>query len=164
MHSKRGKTKITFPQPQDVQHTNPCKLGTHLLCLFDETGLEQILGTLGVDEAVSSVETLGLVHPASSFTDVTRVLNRKKKKQVNLTSLWKSSSRPECVLPYRSSPWSGRALWGWGCFQWLRWCIREQGSVCGYGWNVGPGNTEPRVGKSEAQSSHHLQITWITSC
>lgn len=74
-----------FSQACDLHHTNPCELGTHLFSLFDKSSLEQILGTLGVDEAVSGVQTLGLIHPASSFTDVTCMLSREQDMENKVT-------------------------------------------------------------------------------
>ncbi len=68
-----------------IPNTNPCELGTHLFSLFDKASLQQILGTLGVDEAVSGVQGLGLIHPASSFTDVTCMLSREQDMENKIT-------------------------------------------------------------------------------
>lgn len=61
--------------------SNPCELGAHLLCFFNEAGLQHVLGTLGVDEAVSSVQGLSLVHPPSCFLDVAGVLQGRKQRK-----------------------------------------------------------------------------------
>lgn len=44
-----------------------CELGAHLLCFLDETSLQHVLGTLGINEPVCSVQGLSLIHPPSSF-------------------------------------------------------------------------------------------------
>lgn len=44
-----------------------CELGAHLLCFLDEASLQHVLGTLGINEAVCSVQGLSLVHPPSCF-------------------------------------------------------------------------------------------------
>lgn len=52
----------------------PCELRAHLLCFFDETSLQHVLGTLRVDEAVGSVQGLSLIHPPSCFLYVAGML------------------------------------------------------------------------------------------
>lgn len=52
----------------------PCELWAHLLCFFNQACFEQVLGTFGVNEAVSSVQSLTLIHPASCFPNVSSML------------------------------------------------------------------------------------------
>lgn len=75
---------------------HPCELGTHLLCLFDHASLQHVLGTLWVDESVSGVQSLGLIHPLSGLFDVPSMLREDKgqyKGQGNLTATLHSSVR-----------------------------------------------------------------------
>ena len=61
--------------------TYPCEFGAHLLCLFDETSLQHVLGTLGVDESVGSVQSLSLVHPPSCFLYVACMLQVRRSRE-----------------------------------------------------------------------------------
>ncbi len=58
--------------PHSFSH--PCELGAHFLGLFDHASLQHVLGTLGVDESVGGVQSLGLIHPLSSLSDVPSML------------------------------------------------------------------------------------------
>ena len=54
--------------------SHPCEFGAHFFSLFDHTSLQHILGTLGVDESVGGVQSLGFIHPLSSLSDVASML------------------------------------------------------------------------------------------
>lgn len=58
--------------PHSFSH--PCELGAHFLGLLDHASLQHVLGTLGVDEPVSGVQSLGLIHPLGSLFDVPSML------------------------------------------------------------------------------------------
>lgn len=54
--------------------SHPRELGAHFLSLFDHASLQHILGTLGIDESVSGVQSLGLIHPLSGLSDIPSML------------------------------------------------------------------------------------------
>lgn len=55
--------KVVIDMDEVIQGAYPCKLGARFFCLLDEIGPQHVLGTFGVDVAVSSVQALSLVQP-----------------------------------------------------------------------------------------------------
>lgn len=66
--------------------SHPGELGAHFLGLFDHGRLQHVLGTLGVDESVSGVQSLGLIHPLGSLFDVASMLQERKRSVENTTA------------------------------------------------------------------------------
>lgn len=64
--------------------SHPGELGAHFLGLFDHGRLQHVLGTLGVDESVSGVQSLGLIHPLGSLFDVASMLQERKRSAAEL--------------------------------------------------------------------------------
>jgi len=73
MNSSFGHFRV---QTHEISH--PCELGAHFLGLFDHASLQHVLGTLGVDESISSVQSLGFIHPLGSLFDVPSMLQEGK--------------------------------------------------------------------------------------
>lgn len=67
--------------------THPSEFGAHVLRFFDEASLEKVFGALGIDEAVSCVQGLSLVHPASRLPDIPSMLWEKKQPQCSTVSI-----------------------------------------------------------------------------
>ena len=91
LHATWWRTSLPLP-------TDPGELGAHVAGLLHQVGAQHVLGTLGVDVAVSSVQGLCLVHHPHRFVQVTAMLPQHKEVPLHSVAL-KKCIPPPCTTP-----------------------------------------------------------------